>query len=66
MKDGKLPSADGAIYSGQELVVPLLERCLKWCEIVQEKYDTPHGCDNMLTAVGAARSTSDSKIPMTN
>jgi hypothetical protein len=37
MKDGKLPSADGEIYSGQELVVPLLERCLKWCDIVEEK-----------------------------
>lgn len=41
MKDGKLPSADGAIHSGQELVVPLLERCLKWCDIVEEKYDMP-------------------------
>lgn len=41
MKDGKLPSADGAIYSGQELVVPLLERCLKWCDLVQERYDAP-------------------------
>jgi hypothetical protein len=37
MKDGMLPSADGEIHSGQELVVPLLERCLKWCDIVEEK-----------------------------
>jgi len=37
MKDGKLPAADGEIYSGQELVVPLLEKCLKWCDIVEEK-----------------------------
>lgn len=48
MKDGKLPSADGAIYSGQELVVPLLERCLKWCDIVEEKYDMPYTPRQML------------------
>ena len=66
MKDGKLPSADGAIYSGQELVVPLLERCLKWCDLVQEKYDTRDDSDDALTPVDVARSTSDSKKPMTN
>jgi hypothetical protein len=49
MKDGKLPSADGAIYSGQELVVPLLERCLKWCDIVEEKYNVPRKPRKMLT-----------------
>jgi len=37
MKDGKLPSSDGTIYSGQTLVVPLLERCLMFLDIVQEK-----------------------------
>ena len=49
MKDGKLPSADGAIYSGQELVVPPLERCLKWCDIVEEKYNVPRKPRKMLT-----------------
>ncbi len=39
MKDGKLPSTDGIFWGGEELVVPLLERCLKWCDIVQDKYD---------------------------
>ena len=66
MKDGKLPSSDGAIYSGQEIVVPLLERCLKWCDIVQEKYDAWDDPGNALTLLGMARSTSDSKKPMTN
>ena len=42
MVDGKLPAADGTFPSGQELVVPLLEKCLKWCDIVQEKYDAHH------------------------
>lgn len=37
MKDGQLPGEDGAAGSGQDLVVPLLERCLKFCEIVEEK-----------------------------
>ena len=38
MKDGKLPGEDGAVGPGQDLVVPLLERCLKFCEIVEEKW----------------------------
>lgn len=38
MKEGKLPAEDGSTPDGQNLVVPLLERCLKWCDIVQEKY----------------------------
>jgi Protein of unknown function (DUF2408) len=37
MKDGKLPAGDGSIPERQDLVVPLLERCLQWCDIVQEK-----------------------------
>ena len=37
MKDGKLPAEDGSTPDRQDLVVPLLERCLKWCDIVQEK-----------------------------
>ena len=35
--DGKIPASDGKIYEGQELVVPLLERCLMWCDLVQKK-----------------------------
>jgi hypothetical protein len=38
MKDGKLPGDDGETGTGQDLVVPLLNRCLKFCEIVEEKY----------------------------
>jgi hypothetical protein len=37
MKDGKLPAEDGSTPERQDLVVPLLEKCLKWCDIVQEK-----------------------------
>jgi len=37
MKDGKLPAEDGSTPDRQDLVVPLLERCLKWCDIVQER-----------------------------
>jgi hypothetical protein len=66
MKDGKLPSADGAIYSGQELVVPLLERCLKWCDIVQEKYDAPRNPQIMLIPIGKERSMNGSKTHTTN
>ncbi|ETN46263.1 uncharacterized protein HMPREF1541_00447 [Cyphellophora europaea CBS 101466] len=36
MKDGKLPGEGGSTGPGQGLVVPLLERCLKFCEIVEE------------------------------
>lgn len=39
MKDGKLPGDDGETGGGQDLVVPLLNRCLKFCEIVEEKYE---------------------------
>jgi hypothetical protein len=66
MRDGKLPSADGEIHSGQELVVPLLERCLKWCDIVEEKYDAPHKLGKMLISTGKERLTNDSKTCMTN
>jgi hypothetical protein len=38
MKDGKLPGDDGETGTGQDLVVPLLNRCLRFCEIVEEKY----------------------------
>jgi hypothetical protein len=38
MKDGKLPDETGETPSGQDLVVPLLNRCLKFTEIVEQKY----------------------------
>ncbi len=41
MKDGKLPDESGEVSSGQDLVVPLLERCLKFTEIVEQKYTSP-------------------------
>jgi hypothetical protein len=37
MQNGQLPGDDGETGSGQNLVVPLLERCLKFCDIVEEK-----------------------------
>ncbi|KIW18764.1 hypothetical protein PV08_03053 [Exophiala spinifera] len=37
MKDGQLPDDTGVPSSGQDLVVPLLNRCLKFTEIVQER-----------------------------
>jgi len=37
MKDGKLPGEAGVVSSGQDLVVPLLNRCLKFTEIVEQK-----------------------------
>lgn len=36
MQDGKLPGEQGHIVEGQSLVVPLLERCLKFADIVEE------------------------------
>ncbi|KIV88903.1 hypothetical protein PV10_08533 [Exophiala mesophila] len=38
MQDGKLPDESGEVSSGQDLVVPLLERCLKFTEIVEERH----------------------------
>jgi hypothetical protein len=37
MEDGKLPDETGHLSSGQELVVPLLERCLQFADIMEEK-----------------------------
>ncbi|KKY20080.1 hypothetical protein UCRPC4_g04269 [Phaeomoniella chlamydospora] len=37
MKDHKFVAEDGHIPPGQELTVGLLDRCLKWCDIVLEK-----------------------------
>lgn len=37
MQDGKLPGEENEIADGQNLVVPLLMRCLKFADIVEEK-----------------------------
>lgn len=37
MHDGKLPDEQGQASDGQNLVVPLLQRCLKFCEMVEER-----------------------------
>lgn len=37
MHDGKLPDEHGQVSDGQNLVVPLLQRCLKFCEMVEER-----------------------------
>ena len=51
MQDGKLPGDDGKVGAGQERVVPLLNRCLKFTEIVEQKYVCSVDCDGQrLTA----------------
>lgn len=37
MQNGELPAENGKPDSGQDLVVPLLHRCLKFCELVEER-----------------------------
>ena len=37
MKDGQFLGEDGAAPTGQAIVIPLLERCLLWVEIVLER-----------------------------
>lgn len=37
MTDGKLPDKEGVPSSGQDLVVPLLNRCLKFTDMVEER-----------------------------
>lgn len=37
-KDGQLPDEEGNYSGGSELNLALVNRCLKFCEIVQEKY----------------------------
>lgn len=40
MKDGNFVVPDGSIPKGQEIVKVLLERCLKWVDIVLDRYCT--------------------------
>ncbi|KAK5069571.1 hypothetical protein LTS08_007609 [Lithohypha guttulata] len=37
MQDGKLPGEEGQFADGQNLVVPLLERCLRFIQMVEER-----------------------------
>lgn len=37
MKDNQLPNEEGQIADGQDLVVPLLKRCLMFAEIIEQK-----------------------------
>ena len=37
MKDGTLPDEQGEVKGGQDLVVPLLERCLMFTDVVEQK-----------------------------
>lgn len=38
MTNGQLPDESGNPSPGQDLVVPLLQRCLTFTEIVEQKY----------------------------
>ena len=46
MKDGKFVDMDGSVpaNSEQEVVVGLLQRCLKWADLVLEKYISGTPC----------------------
>lgn len=37
-KDGQLPDSEGNYSGGSDLVLPLLNRCLMFCDMVQERY----------------------------
>ena len=37
MTDGKLPDTQGHTTSGQDLVVPLLDRCFKFADLIERK-----------------------------
>lgn len=37
MQDGKLPSEEGQVADGQDLVVPLLKRCLLFADVIEQK-----------------------------
>lgn len=41
MRDGDFVTSDGSIPQGQEIVKTLLDRCLKWSEIVLERLVEP-------------------------
>ena len=68
MKDGKFVSADGNIPENQDVVVTLLNRCLRWAELVLERsVITNHTSQTLLTgSSGKERSTNDLVSFMTN
>lgn len=67
MKDGKFLASDSTVPSGQELVAGLLERCLKWCDIVQDKYaDQFHYKFTLTSIAGKATSMKGFKKHMTS
>lgn len=37
MQDGKLPDEEGQVSDGQNLVVPLLQRCLRFSDMIEER-----------------------------
>lgn len=39
MSNGKFLAKDNSIPAGQEIVTDLLNRCLKWAEIVLTRFD---------------------------
>lgn len=39
MSNGKFLAKDNSIPAGQEIVADLLNRCLKWAEIVLTRFD---------------------------
>jgi hypothetical protein len=59
MKDGQLPDEAGNPSPGQDLVVPLLQRCLAFTEIVEQKYGTSF---RILSRCRANRSNRKGKI----
>jgi hypothetical protein len=68
LKDGKFVAEDGAFPEGQEIMVPLLERCLLWSEIVLERSVHSYSCNKERcspTLIGKARLTNDSKTYIT-
>jgi hypothetical protein len=69
MTDGKLPDKTGVTSSGQDLVVPLLNRCLKFTDMVEERYSSPYLYITpflLTTSAVKERSTNGSKTFTTN
>ena len=40
MSNGKFIGKDNSILAGQEIVAELLNRCMKWAEIVLTRFDS--------------------------
>lgn len=62
MTDGKLPDLEGHTSSGQDLVVPLLERCFKFSDLIEKKYVPSAVAGRLrLTRIERGKSTRPSK-----